>query len=67
LLLERGEDPGRIAKGEEDVVYEIEESEMEDIEQELSSYDGTADIPTKADPDTGSANGSTDLEENRNG
>jgi hypothetical protein len=40
---------------------------MEDIEQELSSYDGTADIPTKADPDTGSANGSTDLEENRNG
>jgi len=38
-LLERGEDPERMAQADEEHIFEIEESDLADIEQEMRSYE----------------------------
>lgn len=47
-LLERGEDPERLSSTEEEIVFVIDETEFEDIETEMRTYDGGDDRQEKA-------------------
>jgi hypothetical protein len=38
-LIERGEDPERLGQEEEELIFRIEESDLEEIEQEMRSYE----------------------------
>jgi len=42
-LLERGEDPERLSGPEEEIIFVIDETEIEDIETEMRTYDGGDD------------------------
>jgi hypothetical protein len=39
-LFERGEDPERLGSPDEDIIFVIDENEIEDIETEMRTYDG---------------------------
>lgn len=58
-LVERGEDPERMDRGDEERVFTIEESDLADIEQEMRSYEepGAPDAgPDDPDRDAGGEN-----------
>jgi hypothetical protein len=47
-LIERGEDPGRLSGAEEEIIFVIDEKEIEDIETEMKIYDGGNDGQEKS-------------------
>ena len=55
-LVERGEDPERMDRGDEERVFTIEEGDLADIEQEMRSYEQAGppyDEPDDSDPEAG--------------
>ncbi len=58
-LLERGEDPERLGRDEEEHIYEITEDELEDLEREIRGYE-QGDAPGE---DSGQANNEEEKQE----
>jgi hypothetical protein len=48
-LIERGEDPERLGQEEEELIFRIEESDLEEIEQEMRSYERREFRPGKTE------------------
>jgi hypothetical protein len=61
-LMERGEDPGAIMGGDDESVYEIGESEMDDLDRELDTYEANGEELRQDRPDHGVADENPDRE-----